>query len=125
MKMASQVSLLGLVADDVRKGVLGKFTWKIASHCPPGRGKTRYGSSAPPHLPSGPESLSRSRKRPMMLVAGAVVRHGFRHLAALAQAAKGKAAASVGSIAIGGMVCSSLTIAGVLYPCRATSQVSL
>ena len=54
-----------------------------------------------------------------------VVRHGFETPAALAQAAKGKVAASVGSIAIGGMVCSSLTLAGVLYPCRATSQVSL
>jgi hypothetical protein len=49
----------------------------------------------------------------------------LRHPAALAQAAKGKVAASVGSIAIRGMVCSSLTLAGVLYPCRATSQVSL
>ena len=49
----------------------------------------------------------------------------LRHPAALVQAAKGKVAASVGSIAIGGMVCSSLTLAGVLYPCRATSQVSL
>ena len=49
----------------------------------------------------------------------------LRHPAALVQAAKGKVAASVGSIAIGGIVCSSLTLAGVLYPCRATSQVSL
>ena len=49
----------------------------------------------------------------------------LRHPAALVQAAKGKVAASVGSIAIGGMVCSSLTLAGVLYPCRARSQVSL
>ena len=49
----------------------------------------------------------------------------LRHPAALVQVAKGKVAASVGSIAIGGMVCSSLTLAGVLYPCRATSQVSL
>ena len=38
----------------------------------------------------------------------------LRHPGALVQAAKGKVAASVGSIAIGGMVCSSLTLAGVL-----------
>ncbi len=37
----------------------------------------------------------------------------------------GVARASVGSIAIRAMVCSSLTLAGVLYPWRATSQVSL
>ena len=49
----------------------------------------------------------------------------LRQLAALAQAAKGKAATGVGSIASRDMVCSSLTLAGVLYPCRATSQVSL
>src|SRR5208283_4642047 len=49
----------------------------------------------------------------------------LRHLAALAQAAKGKVAVRVGSIAIRGVVCSSLILAGVLYPCRATSQVSL
>ena len=49
----------------------------------------------------------------------------LRHPAALAQAAKGKLAANVGSIGIRGMVCCSLTHAGVLYPCRATSPVSL
>ena len=49
----------------------------------------------------------------------------LRQLAALAQAAKGRAATGVGSIASRDMVCSSLTLAGVLYPCRATSQVSL
>jgi len=48
-----------------------------------------------------------------------------RQLAALAQAAKGKVAAGVGSMAGRDIVCSSLTLAGVLYPWRATSQVSL
>jgi hypothetical protein len=31
-------------------------------------------------------------------------------------------AAKVGSIAFCGMVCSSLTLAGVLYPCRTTNE---
>src|ERR1019366_1627529 len=48
-----------------------------------------------------------------------------RQLAALAQGAKGKVAAGVWSIAGRDIVCSSLTLAGVLYAWRATSQVSL
>jgi hypothetical protein len=49
----------------------------------------------------------------------------LRRPAALAQAVKGKAATGAGSIAFRGMVCSSPTLAGVLYPCRARSRVSL
>jgi hypothetical protein len=47
------------------------------------------------------------------------------HPTALAQAAKRKSAMVVRSITSCGAVCSSLTFAGDLYPCRATSQVSL